>query len=250
MQNNTNTDKDISPEHQQPHDRMTATSGMARRCYNQIREAIAEKRQKDRIKLSPETAMVRSARSTSRATWAIVVISIVTILVSVMQYSIFQGQLSVMRDQLHEAIYERRPWLALSHLSGSGDVISGHDYYIYVSYSNSGSSPAFHIKATFRANVVLKSGKPDFPPGPCTNCGDGQLAVPNVPVGKTPHIAGNNLTSVVVSEIRLGLAAIYLTGRIDYEDPAGKHHKTLICEMFWVDGSFRSCDPPYGNYAN
>jgi len=121
---------------------------------------------------------------------------------------------------------------------------------MFVNWANSGKSPAFHAKANFEATVLPLSGKPTVPPPPCDRCGEGDIMLPNVPIGRTPHVDGVMLTQSILNDIIAGRALIWLTGRIDYVDGASVAHKTFVCYNFEADGSFINCSVPGSNYAD
>ena len=74
--------------------------------------------------------------------------------------------------------------------------------------------------------------------------------LPDVPIGRTPHIDATVLTQQMADDIIAKRALIWLTGRIDYTDAAGKPHKTFSCYTFEWDGSFINCNIPGSNYAD
>jgi hypothetical protein len=56
----------------------------------------------------------RAANSTARATWAIALLTVATILVGISQYLTFDHQLTVMQGQLDASVADQRAWLKIS----------------------------------------------------------------------------------------------------------------------------------------
>ncbi len=73
------------------------------RCFHKYRA--------NNEKLAPAD---RAANSTARATWAIAVLTVATIIVGVFQYHTFDHQLTVMQGQLDAAVADQRAWLKIS----------------------------------------------------------------------------------------------------------------------------------------
>jgi hypothetical protein len=153
-----------------------------------------------------------------------------------------RGQLDVLRA-------EQRPWVSLGGL-GINDVnrrpAVGQDFYIFVNWRNFGRDPAFHTKVTYKFSTT----QPMIPLPPCENCGDGDVMLPGIPITRTPHIDGAELTREVFGGIQAGTTKMWFVLRIDYVDGERTPHKTFICYNFVWDGSFIDCGIPGSNYAN
>ena len=121
---------------------------------------------------------------------------------------------------------------------------------IFSCWANGGKTPAFHVVATFKAQVLTALRTPPIPPEPCSDCGDGDIMLPGIPITRTPHIDASVLTQQMATDIIAKRALIWLTGGIDYMDADGNPHKTFACYNFEWDGTFRSCDARGSNYAD
>jgi hypothetical protein len=121
---------------------------------------------------------------------------------------------------------------------------------MFTGWANGGKTPAFHVVATFKAQVLTALRTPPIPPEPCSDCGDGDIMLPGIPITRTPHIDASVLTQQMATDIIAKRALIWLTGGIDYMDADGNPHKTFACYNFEWDGTFRSCDARGSNYAD
>jgi hypothetical protein len=108
-------------------------------------------------KRKQESPTDRAARSTARATWAIAVLTLVTIAVGISQYVTFDRQLTVMQDQLdsmnraddttrESIIAANRAWLAPQNMEVAVAVEDGTPK-IMVHYQNIGRFPATDARA-------------------------------------------------------------------------------------------------------
>jgi hypothetical protein len=155
-------DDNSSNETHTPRDRQKPS--WVSRCISQVKSY----RHQRRTEKYHESATDRSARGTARATWAIAVLTLVTIGVGVSQYIIFSrqldemratressdsamaAQLKVMADQLNQMDIGQRPWVRLTKviplylLVQETGIIIGLEYHA----KNIGHSPAEGVYTT------------------------------------------------------------------------------------------------------
>jgi transposase-like protein len=103
--------------------------------------------EKRRAKKAKQNPVDRAATSTARATWAIAILTAVTIGVGWSQYRIFDRQLTVMRGQLDAMEADQRPWLRPKIIEMEPLAITEKNISFGVTFEfiNSGKSPATQI---------------------------------------------------------------------------------------------------------
>jgi hypothetical protein len=210
-----------------------------------IASGVQSNQDADGNKDDPDTQIARWTSVVGRWTRYLVGVGVITTAVLAVQGWAMIKQWNEMRT-------EQRPWVGISGLGPAKQTprpTPGNDFYIFVNVSNGGKSPAVHVKPTYSAEFLEEPKRPQTPLAPCCYCGDGDVMLPGVPIGRTPHVEGSELTVEELADLSNKKAAIWLTGRIDYKDTAGNSYWTFICYRFEADGSFISCDVPHSNEA-
>ncbi|WP_315706616.1 MULTISPECIES: hypothetical protein [unclassified Bradyrhizobium] len=124
----------------------TNSSADKRSIMDRVRAAL-DRRRVYHANLQPAE---KAARSTARATWAIALLSLVTIVVGVLQYITFGKQLTVMQGQLDAMLRDQEPHIVLGTASPpyfnlmEGSQDTGYVHW-NVSYIDNGKGSALDV---------------------------------------------------------------------------------------------------------
>jgi hypothetical protein len=167
--------------------------------------------------------------------------------------------------QIQETREEDRPWIGLQSFPLPPLPRFNEDYLVQLSFANGGKTPALKVRANFTLRPLPAGTYPDIPSEPCsaTECGDGELSIPNAPITRKFGLPKDQMTGFIIHDVAEGRSVIWLVGRIDYEEIARVNnkgikeairHKTLLCyNIDWTRpaiATFRVCNLPHSNDAD
>jgi len=167
--------------------------------------------------------------------------------------------------QIREMRDEQRPWVGLQSFPQPPLPKFNEDYVVQLSFANAGKAPALKVKANFTLRPLPAGTHPDIPSEPCpeTECGDGELSIPNTPITRKFGLPKDQMTGFTIRDVADGRSVLWLVGRIDYEEMArvsskgfkeATPHKTLLCyNIDWTRpalATFRACDLLHSNDAD
>jgi uncharacterized repeat protein (TIGR01451 family) len=126
---------------------------------------------------------------------------------------------------------EERPWVGAIDLKNLKIKVGEQVTYSLV-FSNSGKTPALHLRAKVRASIYPKGIDfvPTYNPIPETTVSDTQLQ----PGGQFVSISSLNnpafaLTQAQYDGLTSGAATLYIYEKVTYKDVFGKSHETNVC---------------------
>jgi hypothetical protein len=165
-----------------------------------------------------ETAQDRWNRRLSTATIAIAVLSLISALVAIAQWSIANGTLTELRD-------EQRPWVG-----GLVQVIPTYaapnlpsTSYYNLDIRNTGKTPALELSVTL-AEWATDPATASFP---LRRCEGATCRIQNVELLPGANL-GLRIPEVGKPEPKFDDVG-HVIARIDYKEPNGKGHRTDIC---------------------
>jgi hypothetical protein len=208
-----------------------------------------------------------SAPHWATAAFTLLLAGVTLALVFVAKYAFEQSQKTTqaLERQIQEMRDEQRPWVGLQGFPQPPLPKFNEDYVVQLSFANTGKTPAFKVRANFTIRPLPVGTHPDIPSEPCpeTECGDGELSIPNVPITRKFGLPKDQMTAFTVHDVVEGRSIIWLVGRIDYAEMAKVNnngikeatpHKTLLCyNIDWTRPSiatFRPCNLPRSNDAD
>jgi len=168
--------------------------------------------------------------------------------------------------QIKEMSGEQRPWVGLQGPIQLPIPKFNEDYTVQLSFANSGKTPAVKVRATFTLYPPLPVAKhPDIPSEPCpeSECGGGEVLIPNNPITRRFGLSKDEMTGFAINDVIAARSLLWLMGRIDYEEMPRPHdngikeappHRTVLCyNIDWsrpTIPSFKACNLPHSNDAN
>jgi len=176
-----------------------------------------------------------------------------------------QKTTQALERQIQEMRDEQRPWVGLQSFPQPPLPRFNEDYIVQLSFANGGKTPAFKVRANFTLRPLPMGTNPDIPAEPCpeTECGGGELSIPNTPITRKFGLPKDQMTAFTIHDVAEGRSMLWLVGRIDYEEMARVNnkgireataHKTLLCyNIDWTRpalATFRACNLPHSNDAD
>jgi hypothetical protein len=176
-----------------------------------------------------------------------------------------QRTTQALERQIQEMRDEQRPWVGLQSFPQPPLPRFNEDYVVQLSFANGGKAPAFKVRANFTLHPLPTGTHPDIPSEPCpeTECGGGELSIPNAPITRKFGLPKDQMTGFTIHDVAEGRSVLWLVGRIDYEEmprvnnkgiKEATPHKTLLCyNIDWTRpaiATFRACGLPHSNDAD
>jgi len=95
--------------------------------------------------------------------------------------------------------------------------------------TNSGKTPALHVKSLIAGTVVLRGQPPDFAYRPPQTVQSDFTIQPGMQVSNTPGPGGTALTDEQIKALKTGDLTTYLYGKMTYLDISKRTHHTTFC---------------------
>jgi hypothetical protein len=201
------------------------------------------------------------------AAFALLLAGVTIGLVVFAKHAFEEGQQTTqaLERQILEMRNEQRPWVGLQSFPQPPLPKFNEDYVVQLSFANNGKTPAFKVRANFTLRPLPAGTHPDIPSEPCpeTECGGGELSIPNAPITRKFGLPKDQMTGFTIHDVAEGRSVLWLVGRIDYEEIARVNdkgikeatpHKTLLCyNIDWTRpaiATFRACNLPHSNDAD